>query len=135
MESKTKHKASPHSFFLKYNEYLLMAAAILLFWVSPVLLRAIDPTAGSYDIGVLQIPITAIISFCIFQSVVWITLKLNWLSLRTYFEQEFINDFKHLPAWLKIIISLSVYFLLMFSLVLLNQVIQGQAYSVPMPAR
>ena len=137
MENKAKpNSTSPfYKYLLKHNEYLLLAAAILIFWLSPFVLRAIDPTAGSYDVGVLQVPITAIISFCIFQSVVWITLKFNWVSLRTYFEEEFIHDFKHLPPLLKIIVSLLVYFLLMFSLVLLNQIIQGQAYSIPMPAR
>ncbi|WP_457126099.1 hypothetical protein [Mucilaginibacter sp. HD30] len=137
MENKAKPgSTSPfYKYLLKHNEYLLLASAILIFWLSPFVLRAIDPTAGSYDVGVLQIPITAIISFCIFQSVVWVTMKLNWLSLRTYFEEEFIYDFKQLPSWLKIIISLLVYFLLMFSLVLLNQVIQGQAYSIPMPVK
>jgi hypothetical protein len=108
---------------LKHNEYIPLAAAVILFWFSPYLLRMIDPTAGTYDVGVLQVNITAIIAFCIFQAVVWMALKINWLAIRCYFEDQFINDFNTLTSWQRISVSLSVYFLLLYALVLLSRVI------------
>lgn len=107
----------------KQNEYLPMIIAVLVFYVSPYVLRAIDPTAGTYDVGVLQVIILTIIMFCVFQSVVWMALKVNWLSIRCYFEDRFSTDFKTLQPWQKIVISLCVYFSLLFALVLLSRVI------------
>ena len=107
----------------KQNEYIPLFAAVLIFWLSPYLLRAIDPTAGSYDVGVLQVNITAIIAFCIFQAIVWMALKVNWCAIRTYFETQFTTDFKTLTSWQKISVCLSVYFLLLYALVLLSRVI------------
>lgn len=49
--------------------------------------------------------------------------------------EAFCDAIKQLRVTEALPIALLVYFLLMFSLVLLNQVIQGQAYSIPMPAR
>jgi hypothetical protein len=111
------------AWLIKHNEFLPMAIALVTFLGSPVLLRRYDETAGVYDVGVLQVIIFSVISFCVFASIVWMTLKVNWPSLRTYFETEFVNDFKILPPCQKICISLSVYFALFISLVLLSRVI------------
>lgn len=70
---------------LKHGEYVLMLAAVLLFLVSPYFLRWYDPTAGTFDVGVLQVNITSIISLCIFCSVSWLMLKVIWPDLRNFF--------------------------------------------------
>ena len=107
----------------KQNEYIPLVAAFLIFYFSPRVLRLIDPTAGTYDIGVLQVYITAIIGFCVFQAIVWMALKVNWLTIRNYFENTFITDFKTLSPWQKIKVSLFVYSLLFLSIVLLSRAI------------
>ena len=107
----------------KQNEYLPLIVAIILFYFSPYVLRRIDPTAGTYDVGVLQVIILAVIQFCVYQSVVWMALKINWLPMRCYFEDEFVNDFKNLKPWQKIAISSCFYLVLLFALVLLSRVI------------
>jgi hypothetical protein len=107
----------------EHNEYVPLFIALLLFLFSPIALRFIDPTAGTYDVGVLQVMILAVISFCVFQAVVWMTLKVNWLPLRKYFEHDFTDDFFNLTPCQKITISLSVYFFLFLLLVLLSKAI------------
>lgn len=110
-------------FLVKHSEYLMLLIAVLLFWLSPYVLRQIDPTAGTYDIGVLQTIILAVISFCVFQSLVWFTLKVNWLPIRCYFEDQFTTDFKNLTPWQKILICSAYYLVLLFALVVLSRVI------------
>ncbi|QKJ28418.1 hypothetical protein HQ865_01135 [Mucilaginibacter mali] len=108
----------------KQNEFIPLIAAILLFLYSPTLLHLYDPTAAAYDVGVLQLDILAIIRFCSFMVIVWMTLKVNWLPIRQYFELHFTNDFKHnTTPWQRLKISLSVYFALLFTLALLSRVI------------
>nr|WP_213488817.1 hypothetical protein [Mucilaginibacter sp. Bleaf8] len=118
-----KFKTTLIHWLKKHNEYLPLLIAVLLFYFSPYALRMLDPTAGTYDVGVLQVELLAVIYFCIVQAVVWMALKVNWLPLRDYFENEFANHFKNLSPWQKMCVSLFVYFFLMFSLVILSRAI------------
>jgi hypothetical protein len=107
----------------KQNEFIPLIIAFLVFYYSPYALRWIDPTAGTYDIGILQVFITAIIGFCTYQAIVWMALNINWPMLRDYFENHFRSDFKTLTPWQKIQVSLYVYSLLLASIVVLSRVI------------
>ena len=40
---------------VKWNEYITIPIAILLWYFSPVFLHWIDPTAATYDSGIFQI--------------------------------------------------------------------------------
>lgn len=108
---------------LQHGEYILLATAILLFLVSPFLLRCYDPTAGTFDVGVLQVNITSIISLFIFCSVSWLMLKVIWPDLRHFFENEFGAAFTSLTSWQKVITSLFIYCFIVLVLVMLNQAI------------
>ena len=108
-----------------YKEYLLIIIAILLFFLSPYVFRMIDPTAGVYDIGVLQNNITAIISLLIFQVVAWNVLCFIWPSIHTYFDKHFVNDFNRLIPWQKIAVSVLLYCFLIHCLVTLSKSISG----------
>ena len=108
---------------LQHGEYILLTMAVLLFLVSPFLLRCYDPTAGTFDVGVLQVNITSIISLFIFCSVSWLMLKVIWPDLRNFFENEFGDAFKSLTSWQKILTSLFVYCFIVLVLVMLNQAI------------
>lgn len=110
---------------IKKKDYLLIAAAILLFFISAPIFRMIDPTAGIYDIGVLQNNITPIIILLIFQFVTWNILCFIWPSIRIYFEDHFTTDFNKLLPWQKITTSLLLYCFLIFCQVLLSKTISG----------
>lgn len=109
--------------FKSWGEYVLLIVAVVLFLVSPYIFRWYDPTAGSFDIGVLQVNITSIISLCLFSCVSWAMLKILWPDIRCFFEDEFGKNFKSLTPWQKIATSLFVYFFIVLALVMLNQAI------------
>jgi hypothetical protein len=110
---------------IKKKEYLFIVVAILLFLASAPIFRMIDPTAGVYDIGVLQNNITAIISLLVFQFIAWNILCFIWPSIRIYFEENFTADFNKLLPWQKIVTSLLLYCFLVFCQVLLSKTISG----------
>lgn len=108
-----------HKFLKLYSEYTTLIVAIILFFVSPYILRAIDPTAATYDAGILQQGIVAVILFCAFQAFTWLALNMVWPDLAKYLDTYFKSDFFKLSVCQKITVSLSVYFLVFFFLVLL----------------
>ena len=104
------------------REYATLFAALLLFFVSPHVLRWVDPTAGSYDAGVLQVIIMAILQFCVFQAFVWFTIKLIWPGVALYIQTSFNHDLKSLEKWQKVFLSLVLYLSLFLLLALLSRV-------------
>lgn len=108
----------------KANPQILWIPILFVVWaiVAPIL-RWIDPTAAIFDLGIFMIPVYAIIIFLISTFFVWLFLKKVYGSIYTYLKSGFKNDFNNIPAWAKIVISLSVFFLLLFSLVALMGVL------------
>lgn len=111
--------------FRNHHEELTLLIAFLLFFLSPPFFRLFDPTAGSYDAGVLQLIILAIVALCVFQSFTWLVMRIVWPSIRAYLENDFVFDFNTLQPWQKITVSLFVYFLPYLFLVLLYRAISG----------
>jgi hypothetical protein len=102
-----------------HNEELTLIIAVVLFFLSPRVLHWVDPTAGVYDAGILQLLNVAIIAFCVFNSFNWLTMRIVWPSVRSYFENHFVFDFNELTPWQKIKTSLFIYFSLLLALVAL----------------
>lgn len=102
------------------NEVVGILLAVALFLLSPVALRLVDPTAGAYDAGVLQVIVFAIVGTLTFSFLSWIGLKINFKNLWTYSQSdEVLEDFRNLTGWQKIKILFGVYFgyLLVFTLI------------------
>ncbi len=55
---------------------LIIAGAV--FYLSPALLRMLDPTAGAFDIGYLQRPLVAAAYFFFATFCVWTALQIDW---------------------------------------------------------
>ena len=106
------------------NPQILWIPILFIVWaiVAPIL-RGIDPTAAIFDLGIFMIPVYAIIIFLISTFFVWIFLKKVYGTIYTYLKSGFKTDFDTLQPWAKIIISLSVFFLLLFCLVALMGVL------------
>jgi hypothetical protein len=102
-----------------HNEELTLVIAVALFFLSPRVLHWVDPTAGVYDAGILQLLIVSIIAFCVFNSFNWLIMRIVWPSIRSYFENHFAFDFNELTPWQKIKTSLFIYFSLFLALVAL----------------
>lgn len=96
---------------------------ILVWWISPSLLRFIDPTAATYDAGIFQVILFTIIQFLTYNMVAWIVIRLTFPSVFNYFQKLFINDFKSIQIWHKLVLSLSLYCFLLLELAILSRVI------------
>ena len=95
------------------KEHLAIVLAIASFFLYPYVIRLIDPTAATYDAGVLQIIVISIIMLTIFQWATWRIVNGLWPALADYAKHFFNNDFKSLPSWQKIKVFLFVYFSLL----------------------
>jgi hypothetical protein len=107
--------------FLK--EHFAILFALISFFVYPYVIRWFDPTAATYDAGVLQIIVITIIMFTIFQWAVWRVINALWPVLAEFAKKLFNEYFKELTPWQQIKTFLSVYFGLFAALVALSRVI------------
>lgn len=108
----------------KANPQILWIPIFLIVWILSIpILYWIDPTAAVFDAGIFQIPIYAAIIFYISLFISWQTLRMLYGSLYKYLKSGFKTDFDTLKPCTKIIISLSVFFLLLFCLVALMGVL------------
>ena len=106
--------------FKKYPEVLSVPVALLAWVLSVRFLRIIDKTTAVYDAGVFQIIIFAVIQLFVYVSVAWLTLGLVFGTFRKYLIENMKNEFQKLTSWQKIRLSYSVFFLLLFALVVLS---------------
>lgn len=93
------------------NELVGIPLALLIFWLSPIVLRWLDPTAGVYDAGVIQSLSVAAIYVLIIVTAASVGLKVNFPHVFKYFNQDegFNLDYKLLTKWQKIRLSLFLY--------------------------
>ena len=110
--------------YLKVWRELFSLVVGLLLWVkSGILLRYLDPTAGTYDAGVFQVYLFAIIGLFVLHGIVRILMKLIWPSMDDYLDHEFTQDFQTLSPWQKLKLSSSIFFAFLLAVVLLARVI------------
>jgi hypothetical protein len=67
--------------FSTWQGLAALAVAVALFWLSPVLLRAMDPTAGVFDAGYLQRPLVAAAYFFFAIFCTWVAFQLNFPTM------------------------------------------------------
>jgi len=91
-----------------------LVCLMVFFIAAGFLLQAIDPTAGVVDIGILSVLFFAVLAallviYCCFwlQEILWQPFKL--------FRQQFSYHFNQLTSWQQCIIYFSVFFLSLFS--------------------
>ncbi|MEM9388840.1 MAG: hypothetical protein AAGA02_00115 [Bacteroidota bacterium] len=106
-----------------WRELFSIAVGLILWSYSPVLLRRIDPTAGTYDAGIFQIYLFAIIGIFILHGIVRILMKLIWPTPEDYLDNQFGHDFKHIEPWQKLKLSTFIFFAFLFAAVLLARII------------
>jgi hypothetical protein len=111
------------SFLKLWTEFWSIPLALVSWFLSPFLLRVIDPTAGAYDAGVFQVILFAMIAMLMFNGAVWLGIKFNFWTAFSYYQSKFHLDFNSLEPWQKIKILLLLYFGLLLSLVLLARVL------------
>ena len=96
----------------------------LVLWVkSTYILRWMDPTAATYDAGVFQVYLFAVIGLFLLHGVVRILMKLIWPTSDDYLDNEFTKDFKTIEPWQKLKLSTFIFFAFLFAAVLLARMI------------
>lgn len=114
-------------FFASWSEIITIPLALILWYFSGTLLRLLDPTAATYDAGIFQIILFAIIQFFIFSGVIWIFMKITFPEVYKYLDDvlgshlEPQND--KMTQWEKSKVVLWLFSLFFVSIILLARVI------------
>mgnify|MGYP000472102260 CR=1 FL=1 len=105
-------------FLREWNELLTLPVALILWWYSGDILRWIDPMAGVFDAGILQVFLLATIGLLFGHALIWLMLRLSAKEIYSHFD-DFLNNNPNISPWQKGLFSLSYFFLLLLSWVLL----------------
>jgi hypothetical protein len=102
-----------------FNELIGLPVALLIYLVTPSLLRLIDPTSGEFDTGQLAVLSFGIIKVIMASLVAWAGYRLNLPVMYQYFIGPLETDLNAgnqtaLVHLIKAGIHLLVYFLYMF---------------------
>ena len=82
-------------FFGNWNGFLHLPIAILVWCLSPGILRAWDKTAGVFDAGVLQIFLFGLIGVSFASFLSWLFVKLDFPTLDKWMDSGgFAKDWK-----------------------------------------
>jgi hypothetical protein len=86
-------------------------------------LRHFDATAGIYDFGWFQKPMYVVMVFFFLHAVAWLLIKITFPKVYEYLENVFETNIDEgkaiLNEWQKTLISVSLFFFYLLSLVLL----------------
>lgn len=102
-----------------WNELVVIPIAIVLWLYSDSLLRWMDPTSATFDSGIMQIYLFAIIGLLFFSGFSWLYLKLNWPLAYEYLSTEFEDDLWSLEPKYRSALFLFLFFLPFILLVVL----------------
>ena len=103
----------------KYPEILSIPTGIMIWEIVRNLLKT-NPENAPIDNAVVQIIPFTFIQFSIYLSLSWLFLGIIFGTFKKYLISEMKNDFKSLEKWQKIVISYTVFFLLLLSMVVLS---------------
>ncbi|MEH0156462.1 hypothetical protein V6R21_20100 [Limibacter armeniacum] len=81
MKKLKKYLLKLAKFLGTWNELLTIPFGLVLFFMSPLFLRAFDPTAATIDAGVLQVIIFGLVKYSIASGFVWLVFKMQWPAL------------------------------------------------------
>lgn len=101
-------------------ELWTIPTAVVVFFLSIPVLRWLDPSSGTYDAGILQKILFAVIAVLVFNGLAWAGMRMVWKEMFKYFQSpEFKTDFNALSPIQKICVGLSVFALYLLVLVIL----------------
>lgn len=103
---------------LKENAALI--TVVVLFFASAKVLRWLDPTAGVFDAGVLQVINLTLVKYAVYTMITWSSFKVLWPDLGHFLKYYFKDNFKLLTPWQKNCTSIFVYCFLLLVVVILS---------------
>jgi hypothetical protein len=105
------------NFFKLWPDWWSVPLTFLGWFFYPYLMHQVDPEAGFFDAGVLEVIVIAVLAIISFNAVAYMGVKFNWGIVFRYYADSFSNDFKTLTPWQKVKITLFVYSLYLLALV------------------
>jgi len=111
---------------VKWNEYITIPIAILLWYFSPVFLHWIDPTAATYDSGIFQIILFSTIQLLFYNGIVWLVLKWTWPGIYNFLDtilEEKILGNGSITQWEKCKLVIMIFAIYFIGIILLSRVI------------
>lgn len=71
-----------------WNESVMFLIGIAVFLISPTIYRLADPTAGAFDLGILQVAIIGffLVNFILFAA--WLNYRLTFPLLHQWFDND-----------------------------------------------
>jgi hypothetical protein len=103
-------------FLAKWHELIGIPIAITLYWISPHIIRQIDPTAGEYDGSFIQLGILSVVIFFMFTVIARLFIALVFPRMETHLD---LYLFQSLTQWQKSILSVAMFSVLLLALVLI----------------
>jgi len=113
-------------FIINWNEVLTIPIALILWYLSPFLLRMVDPTAATYDYGIFQLILFTLIQFLIYHGVAWLMFKWTWPKMYSFLDntlEGIVFGNGSITVWEKIKLVMWIFSLYLGSLILLSRVI------------
>lgn len=105
--------------FREWNEVWLFPIVVLLFFIVPYFLIRLDPEAGTYDSGVLQVLFLTTLSLYFGKIIVWLALRIGAPGVYNTLNRFLLTNADKITIWQKGIFSLLYFSVLLFSWVLL----------------
>jgi len=114
-------------FLASWSELVTIPIALILWYFSGTFLRWLDPTSATYDAGIFQIILFAIIQFFILSGVIWIYMKITFPEVYKYLDDALGNNLRvknnKMTQWEKSKVVLWLFSLFFLLIVLLARVI------------
>jgi hypothetical protein len=92
--------------------------ALLGLYASYHFISWLDPTAGKFDIGILQALLIGSVSIVVINTLVFLGIEFNFPTLWKYYKEKINQDFEALKPCARLAAFFSLYFFLFISIVL-----------------
>lgn len=73
---------------MDWNELFSIPIGLVLFALSPALLRWVDPTAAAFDVGTLHAVVFAVAAFCVLKGAAWLSLRLDFPEIYRWLDDR-----------------------------------------------
>jgi hypothetical protein len=113
------------AFVKVWPEVWSLPASVITWLMWPFIIARLDPRAGTFDNGVLQVALLAALLVAIINGLVFFGIKINWPGFHHYYKYDLRNEFITLKTWQRILIFLGLYCFLFLQFVLLMTLIPG----------
>lgn len=106
--------------FERWNEFLLIPIALILYKIHVWLLPLYDPTAAPPDAGIFSFGLALLVILLFVKGIVWLLIKISWPGFYHYLDTKLEKDLWLIddPSY-RVLYALLFYFGILFAAVLL----------------